>query len=302
LDAKRREDAVTRARTKYSFGPFEFDLASGELFRDGERTKLQGRPVEVLALLIERAGELVTRDELKARLWAADTFVDFDNNLNATVRKLREALGDSADAARYIETLPRRGYRFIAPLMLVDPLLAIGDRPRDAASHRAWLRGALRVVLAATVILVLGLSAQLWQKESFQVHEDLVLVAVLPFENLSGDPGQDFIGDGLGAELAGQLGSVQGHRFRMVARSSTSRYRGSRKSAPEVGRELPADFLVEGSARQDASGLYVTAHLVRAEDGKTLWNGSFACPRRDLFAIQHQLAAKIRPYLVDNIR
>lgn len=290
---------MSRAQTKYRFGPFEFDLASGELSCDGERTKLQGKPVEVLALLIEHAGELVTREELKARLWAADTFVDFDNNLNATVRKLREALGDSADGARYIETLPRRGYRFIARLELLDPPLDIGERPTGALLWAGAHRFA--AALAGVFILALAFSVWLWQKGSVQVHHGALVVAVLPFENLSGDPGQEFIGEGLGAELAGQLGSVEGNRFRLVARSSTSRYRGSRKSAPQVGRELAADFLVEGSARQDASGLYVTAQLVRTQDGTTLWNGSFACPRRDLFAIQRQLATKIRQYLVDRI-
>lgn len=298
---------MARPEKKYSFGRFELDCASGELFRDGERMPLQGKPVAVLALLVERAGDLVTRDELKADLWSADTFVDFDNNLNAAVRKLREALGDSADAPCYIETLPRRGYRFVAALGTVDSPDTVISSPRreDAAPdavHRTWRPVALSagaVAGALTVLALLGIAAPFWPTESVPETQQPVRLAVLPFENLSGDAAQDIVGDGLGAELVGQLGTEPARRFRLVSRSSTHRYRGSSKSASEIGQELTADFLVEGSTRQDAGGLHVTAHLVRARDGEMVWNGSFTCPSRDLFAIQRQLATKIGGSLVN---
>ena len=257
------------AAQRVRFGEFEFDARALELYRGGERLPVRGKPLLVLAVLVERPADLLTREELRTRLWPGDLHVDFDSNLNAAVRKLREALQDSATQPVFIETLPGRGYRFIGRLEIMGP----GGDPNRPVVAPGRLRRVFPWLVLAAVALALGGSVVV---QELAGHRRM-RVAVLPFHNLSGDSTQDHVAEGLGAELTVQLGKNSGGRVELIAQP------------PDASS---ADFVVTGSSRRDNTGLYVTASLTRKE-GKQIWAESFACPRQDLFAIQRQLAVKI---------
>ncbi|MCX6634101.1 MAG: winged helix-turn-helix domain-containing protein [Acidobacteria bacterium] len=231
------------------FGEYEADLRSGELSKRGTRIRLPGKPFEVLALLLEHPGELVTREELRARLWPGDVFVDFENNLNTAVARLREALGDSAEKPRFIETLPRRGYRFIGR----PPEIPVSVSP---PSRRFKL-------------------------------------AVLPLENLSGDPAQEYFSDGMTEEMITQLASLAPERLGVIARTSAMRYKGTRKDIARIGRELGVDYVVEGSVRRADDRLRISAQLIQVSDQTHLWANSFDGGLGDILRVQSEVARAI---------
>ena len=232
------------------FGSFEVDLGSRELRRQGLKISLQDQPFRLLALLLERAGEVVTREELRDKLWPADTFVDFDHSLNTAVRKLREALGDSAETPRYVETLARRGYRFVAPVAEpgpTAPLAHSADADVASPSPPTATRlppSARRVLVIAAVLSSAALVAH-WvggrPRPRTQPGRRLTL-AVLPFDNLSGDADQEYLSDGLTEEMITQLGRLEPDRLRVTARSSTWKYKraeqGHRPAPPGAGGGL----------------------------------------------------------------
>jgi len=257
------------AAERVRFGEFEFDARVLELYRGGERLPVRGKPLLVLAALVEHPSDLLTREELQARLWPGDLHVDFDSNLNAAVRKLREALQDPAARPAFIETLPGRGYRFIGRLEVMG---AEGDLDRSVAAP-SRLRRLFIWLAPAAVALALG-GIVVFRNLA---HPGRVTVSVLPFRNLSGDAAQDYVAEGLRAELTAQLGRISNGGVELIARM------------PDTSS---TDFVVTGSSRRDSTGLYVTASLMRKE-GEQIWADSFACPRQDLFAIQRQLAVKI---------
>ncbi len=265
--------AVRRVR----FGDFEFDPATLELYQRGERLRVRGKPLLVLAALVERSSELLTREELRARLWPSDTNVDFDGNLNAAVRKLREALQDTAARPAFIETLPGRGYRFMGKLEIFEP----ERHPDPPIPAPCRLRRLAPWVVAASVAVAVS-GVVVFRELSGRGSPTL---AVLPFDNLSGDPVQDHVAEGLRAELTAQLGGLSGGAVRLLAQPQDA---------------SSADFVVAGSSRRDSTGLYVTASL-RHKEGEQLWSQSFACPRQDLFSIQRQLAAKIGQSLLSEL-
>ncbi len=234
------------AAHRVSFGPYEADFQSGELRKHGRKIRLQAKSFEVLALLLERAGELVTREELRRRLWPANIAVEFENNLNTAVARLREALGDAPDKPRFIETLPRRGYRFVAE------------------------------VLRAPVAAVRKLR-----------------IAVLPLENLSGDPGQEYFVDGVTEELITQLAAVAPARLGVIARTTAMRYRDARKDAARVGRELDLDYVVEGSVRRALDRVRISAQLVETSGQTHVWAQSYDVELRDILSLQSAVAQTI---------
>lgn len=250
------------------FADFELDPQTMELFRSGQRLNIAGKPLMVLAALLERPARMVTRGELRERLWPADTFVDFNGNLNAAVRKLREALGDEADQPVFIETLPRRGYRFIGRLEV-----------RKDTRFRPPRRWVAAIMVAAAI----GLVARPWGAAR---NDGRVTVAVLPFKNLSGEPAQEHIAEGLHAELSAELARHSETRVRVLV------------GAPD---RQSVDFIVSGTSRRDATGLFVTASLV-GTGGRQVWADSFTCPLQDLFGIQRQVAAKIGKHLLVSLR
>jgi TolB-like protein len=209
----------TPSHRRVRFGSFEMDETAGELCKDGAKIKLQEQPFQILQILLERPGEVVTREELRKQVWPSDTFVDFDHGINNAIKRLREALGDTAETPRFIETLPRRGYRFVAKL-------------ETAGEARS--------------------------------------LAVLPLENLSRDPEQDYFADGLTEALITSLAKIAA--LRVVSRTTVMKYKGVRnKSVPEIARELGADRIVEGTVLRSGDRVRISVQLIDAATDTHLW-------------------------------
>jgi len=289
------------------FGTFEADLATRELRKSGVRIKLHGQPFELLAMLLERPGEAVPREELRQRLWSTDTFVDFDAGVNTAINRLREALGDSAESPRFIETLPRRGYRFIAPVEAEssaqpvshgDPAEpSVSEAPQSAAPvttriHRSRIK-TLEAGLALVVALIIVLS-WLSVRERLLGHPNpphVSSLAVLPLANLSGDSGQDFFADGMTEALITDLGKISA--LRVISRTSVVQYKGTKKPLPEIARELNVDALVEGTVLRSGNHLRITANLLQASPEKHLWAESYESDVGDVLALQGRVAQAI---------
>jgi TolB-like protein/DNA-binding winged helix-turn-helix (wHTH) protein/Flp pilus assembly protein TadD len=284
-------DSSSQASGTVRFGPFAADLRAGELRKDARKIKLQEKPFQLLAALLERPGEVVRREELQQRLWPADTFVDFDHGLNIAIAKLREALEDSAEHPRFIETLPKRGYRFLALVERAHP--ATGVPPVDAAPF--WRRkSALRILaLAVLTVAVATYLAQRWIKPPPSARAGKVMLVVLPFENLSGDPQQEFFSDGLTEEMIAQLGQVNPQALGVIARTSAMRYKTAKKDVAQIGRELNVEYLLEGSVRREGDRIRVTAQLIQVEDRTHLWAQTYEREAASLFAIQRDVADQV---------
>src|SRR5215475_12969921 len=228
------------------FGLFELDVQAGELRKRGVKVPLQGIPVQILSILLESPGRTVTREDLRARLWPADTFVDFDHSLHNAIARLREALGETANNPHLIETLPRRGYRFIGTIDSASTPQAVepGLAPR-LALRRVFLWGIIAIValLAALVGLNMrNVRSRLFGK-ALSAHIDSI--AVLPLKNLSDDREQDYFADGMTEALITDLGKISA--LRVISRTSVMRYKDTKKALPEIARELQVDAMVEGT-------------------------------------------------------
>jgi TolB-like protein/DNA-binding winged helix-turn-helix (wHTH) protein/Tfp pilus assembly protein PilF len=273
------------------FGVFEADFHAGELRKSGLKIKLHAQPLAVLRVLLERPGEVVTREELQQKLWGNNTFVDFDHGLNKTINKLRDALSDNADAPRYIETLPRRGYRFIAPVTTPTPAAEPSPSPEpEPKSH--FVRWA---ALAVAGLLVLGIY---WFGFRSRVqHAAAVptkaMLAVLPFENLSGNDSEDYFADGLTEEMIAQLGQLQPTNLGVIARTSAMRYKHTKESITQIGHELGVNYLLEGSVRLAGQRVRITAQLIQAGDQTHLWAESYETPLTDILKVQREIAERI---------
>jgi TolB-like protein/DNA-binding winged helix-turn-helix (wHTH) protein/thioredoxin-like negative regulator of GroEL len=303
--------AVPSPRT-IRFGVFELDLRSGELQKQGRKIRLEGQPVQVLMCLLESPGELVTREELHRKLWPADTFVNFEHGLNAAVKRLRQALNDSADNPRFVETLPRRGYRFIAPIQVVPGNVVPGREavpnpsapdslpegidqeqvePSDTplvSGHRRWPHA--WTTLGLVLLLVVGISTVVMIRS--RSHLPVIRsLAVLPLENLSGDASQDYFSDGMTDELITELGQIGG--LRVISRTSIMTYKGARKSIPQIAHELNVDAVVEGTVLLSGNQIRITAQLIQAEDDKHLWARSYEGELRNTFTLQNEVARAI---------
>jgi TolB-like protein/DNA-binding winged helix-turn-helix (wHTH) protein/cytochrome c-type biogenesis protein CcmH/NrfG len=274
------------------FGVFEFDPEAGELRKQGLKVKLHGQPAQVLELLLQRPGRVVTREELREKLWPEQTFVDFEHGLNAAIQRLREALGDSADNPRFVETLPRRGYRFIAPVE--EPGRPAGSRVGAEPRRRfGWQVRALVAVLLLAVVSVAGYFARqrFWPQAKLPTGK--VMLAVLPFDNLSGESEQEYFSDGLTDEMISQLGRLQPERLGVIARTSAMYYKGTNKRLDEIGRELGVDYVLEGSVRRDANRVRITAQLIQLSDQTQLWAESYERDLRDILALQSEVAQTV---------
>ncbi len=283
------------------FGSFEVDLASGELRRQGLKISLQDQPFRLLALLLERAGEVVTREELRDKLWPADTFVDFDHSLNTAVRKLREALGDSAETPRYVETLARRGYRFVAPVAEPGPGAPLAhSADADVASASpppaARLRSSARRALVIAAVLSSAALFAHWvggrARPRTQPGRRLTL-AVLPFDNLSGDADQEYLSDGLTEEMITQLGRLEPDRLRVTARSSTWKYKHADRDIDRLRQELGADYVLEGSLRRAGERVRVTAQLIQAVDQTHAWAETYERDLGDVLVLESEVARAV---------
>jgi len=274
------------------FGAFAADLRSGELYKNGIRLRLQKQPFEMLKLLLERPGDVVTREELRQKLWPADTFVDFDTGLNSAVRKLRDALNDKAEAPRYVETLPRRGYRLIVPVEngAAQEVRAQGaSSPADGQANglNAFLLSWRNVAIAAVVIAAVA-AGSLWL---FRRNPGSYTIAVLPFKNLSSEPNSDYFSDGLTDEIISNLSAIDGLQVR--SRTSSFFFKDKPRSIREVGAQLGVALVLEGSVVRSGDKLRINAQLIRVSDDSPLWSNQFDREVKDVFAIQDEISRSI---------
>jgi TolB-like protein/DNA-binding winged helix-turn-helix (wHTH) protein/tetratricopeptide (TPR) repeat protein len=269
-------------RAIFRFGAYEVDSRTGELRKNGMRIRCQEQPIQVLVALLERPGELLTREELRQRVWPEDTFVDFDHALNTAVKKIRLALNDEADSPRYLETVPRRGYRFIAPVQTeMTPGRASEEIPANdpevLETHRPLINRRV-ILLAATLVGIVG-GGYYWTNHRARASDNNVpnrtMVAVLPFENMTNDPSQEYFSDGMTEETISQLGRLNSQNLGVIARTSAMKYKHSGKGAREIGRELNSDYLLEGSIRREGSRVRVVAQLIRVTDQLPRWSHQF---------------------------
>jgi len=288
-------ERVGSSRRVLHFGPFTADLETGSLYKLTRRVKLQEQPFQVLAALLERPGELITREELRQRLWAANTFVDFDHGLNIAINKLREALGDSAEEPQYIQTLPRRGYRFMGVLQSDDPLNEAALRTDTAAAGPVSTRHIFYVgvagVLALAGALVLVLTRYHSSSHATLESRRIESIAVLPLRNLSGDSEQEYFADGMTEALITDLAQISA--LRVISRTSVMHYKGLNKPPPEIAQELHVEGVVEGSVLRSGGRVRITAELVDAASGKDLWARSYERELRDVLILQGEVASAI---------
>jgi TolB-like protein/DNA-binding winged helix-turn-helix (wHTH) protein/Tfp pilus assembly protein PilF len=283
------------------FADFEVDLRAGELRKEGVKIRLQEQPFRVLTILLDFAGEVVTREELRSRLWSADTFVDFDHRLAAAISKLRDALDDSAESPRFIETVGRRGYRFLLPVESAEAaadtvggsqaqtsleLPAGTSRAREATWPRAALAGG-----ALVLILVLGfLLLRRWHlTDSALPH--ISAIAVLPLENLSNDPEQQYFVEGMTDEIITDLAKLPG--IRVISRTSAMQYKNTHKTMPDIARELKVDAVVEGTVLRVGNRVRIRTQLVYAPADRHIWAQAYERDLKDVLTLQANLAQDI---------
>ena len=291
-------DTTTSQSRIIRFGLFEVNLGAEELRKNGARIKLQQQPFQILVILLQHHGEIVTREQLREQLWPADTFVDFDHSLNAAVKRLRDALGESADNPIYIETLARRGYRFNAPLQL-NPAHSANESNVAAApvspnppinSKRPPVYPFVGTVLA--IVLLLGIF--LWvahAHNSVSSKQRIQSLAVLPLENLSHDPDQEYFSDGMTGALTSTLAKIG--PLRIISRTSTMRYKGSTKSLPEIARELHVDGIIEGSVLRSGNRVRINVELIDANSDKQLWAESYDRELFDILKLHSEVAQAV---------
>jgi len=288
--------SVPTAR-RFCFDVFELDIRAGELRKRGVKLHLQGQPLQVLAALLNRPGDVVTRDELRAEIWTADTFVDFDHSLHNAIARLREVLGDSVDTPRYIETLPRRGYRFIAPVtgVEIEPPRPTTQSGQSSEAPVGVRPSGPRAVLAFTLLAFLAIGSLLWllrtASRGTAAAPRLSSIAVLPLDNLSGDASQDYFADGMTDELITDLAKVGS--LRVISRASVMRYKGTKKSLPEIARELNVEGIVEGSVTRSGRRVRITAQLLDAPTDHHLWAETYERNLGDVLGLQSEVAEAI---------
>ena len=318
-----------RSPRNVRFGVFEADMEAGELRKHGLRLKLSEQPFQILAMLVARPGEVVSREVLRERLWPSDTFVDFDHGLNNAVMRLREVLGDSSDHPRFIETLPRRGYRFIAPVELKSsgaehpaPEAVASEKAagipgvsgkNGSANSEALLNAAqghhnrrfslpriavLAVAVLAGSALISGITVHYVRgvnASKGKANRSSSLV-VLPLENLSGDKEQDYFADGMTDDLIANLAKI--HSLRVISRSTAMAYKGTHKPLPQIANELNVDAVVEGTVMRVGNRVRITAELVQVSTDQHLWADTYESPIGDVLALQNRVSSAI----VDEIR
>jgi TolB-like protein/DNA-binding winged helix-turn-helix (wHTH) protein/Tfp pilus assembly protein PilF len=274
------------------FGIFEFDVRAGELRKRGARVPLQGLPGQLLTVLLENPGQVITREELRSRLWPADTFVDFDHSLHNAIARLREALGDSSGSPRFIETLPRKGYRFIGQFESKAPAQSgEGKTTVKSTAHVIGGRATLALALGAVVsALVLGALAYVnvqRQNALLRIHS----LAVLPLENLSNDPDQEYFVDGMTDELITNLAKIGS--LRVISRTSIMQYKKVRKPLQTIAHELNVDAIVEGTVARSGNHIRITARLIDAMEDRLLWAENYDREVGDAVTLQNQIAGTV---------
>src|ERR1700735_115908 len=306
----------------YRFADFEADVRARQLRKHGTKLKLQGQPFEMLLMLLESPGEVITREQMQQKLWPVDTFVDFEHSLNTSIKKLRQALNDSATEPRYIETLPRVGYRFIAPVTVTEesagelpslplqapsPVDGIPGTTAAESSPRHSITGFLGLAFAAVAIVGVALAFNVGKTRDrllgmfhpsrngagivSSAKKSRRSVAVLPLQNLSADPSQTYFVDGMTDELTTDL--AQFGDLRVISRTSAMHYRDGNKTAPEIGKELGVDALVEGSVERVGDRVRIRAQLIDCATDRHLWAQSYDRDMKDVLSMQTEAAREI---------
>jgi TolB-like protein/DNA-binding winged helix-turn-helix (wHTH) protein/tetratricopeptide (TPR) repeat protein len=280
------------------FDIYELDLRAGELRKRGVKLRLQGQPLLVLATLLKRAGEVVTREELRAEIWSADTFVDFDHSLHNAIARVRDVLGDSAETPRYIETLPRRGYKFIAPVEGVPTVEARPIPPENGHPPVDPVLATVRSKRRAGLVFAVGLLCAIvggwvaWRHFSVKwAGAPIRSLAVLPMANLSGDPAQDFFADGMTEELTTELSRI--HAVKVISRTSVMEYKGTKKHLPQIARELGVDGIVEGSVIREGDQVRITVQLLDGPSDRHIWSEDYQREMRGILTLQREMAQAI---------
>jgi TolB-like protein/DNA-binding winged helix-turn-helix (wHTH) protein/Flp pilus assembly protein TadD len=307
------------------FGIYEVSLRSGEVRKSGMRIRVQQQPMKLLEILLERPGEVVSREELRGRVWTNESFGDFDQALNIAIAKLRSALEDSAENPRFIETLPKRGYRFIADVLVVDAdpnpkksASPAGEVPRSQeekirAGHETQGEGLTtvpvapkrrprptrRVIFALTLVLSLSILAVWLFRSRGRAPTGIRSLAVLPLDNLSGDASQGYFADGMTDELITDLSQISA--LRVISRTSVMVYKGARKPLPQIARELDVDAVVEGTVLRSGDRVRITAQLIDGSTDKHLWSQSYEGELRDTLALQNRVAGAIADQIRINL-
>jgi TolB-like protein len=259
--SKKNGNGAVEPTAVVRFAEFEADLRTGELFRGKKKIRLQEKPFQILRALVESPGQLVSNEELRHRLWSTNVFVDFDRGLKTAISKLRRALGDSGAHPRLVETLPRRGYRLVAPLT------APRNHPPPAAVER----------------------------------QDRIKLAVLPFDNLSADPGLEYFSDGMTQEIIFHLARLHPRRLGVIARTSAMRYKHAGKTVEQIGGELGVDHVLEGSVRRAGKRVRITTQLIQVGDQTPLWLEIYDHEFRDVLALQSRVAEAIAREIKSNL-
>src|SRR6266436_3343400 len=270
------------------FGVFEVDLTAGEVRKAGMKQKLAGQPFQVLQALLEHPQEIVTREELRERLWPGNTFVDYELGLKKAVNRLREVLGDSAESPHFIETVPRRGYRFLGSVEAVERPLAVP--PTRLKTH--WrLAGALALAAIAALLFWLNIGKLRTRIFAKSPSTEIRSLAVLPLQNLSNDPNQDYFSDGITDALTTELAQIGS--LRVISRTSAEHFKGTRETLPEIGRKLNVEAIVEGSVTRSENRVRITAQLIDVQTDRHLWARSYERELKDVLAMQDEVARDI---------
>src|SRR5262249_6193633 len=297
LESCRPGAEMTVARVR--FDQYELDAHRYTLTHEGRGVKLERIPMELLLLLVERKGELVTRDQIIERLWRKDVFVDTDNGITTAIRKTRHALKDAAEESHFVQTVPAKGYRFIAPAAPLDVEDSAPPRaPENAvAADRSGHRRFRFIHLAVAALAVIGL-AVVWILTDSRSHVAgapsmpvIRSLAVLPLENVTGDPSQDYFSDGMTDVLITDLAQIRA--LRVVSRTSSMRFKGTRRPLQEIASDLGVDAIVEGTVMRSAQRVRVTAQVIRANPEGHVWADEYDRPVGDVVALQAELAHAI---------
>lgn len=298
------------------FDDFTLEPVTAELRRNGVPVKLAYQPTRILVLLVSRAGETVPREEIVRYIWGSDTFVGFDQGLNSAIRQIRSALDDNVDNPRYIETVPKRGYRFLAsttvepnfagsstaePEADVQAAVAAVTSPASAPALPIELPRAsktrhliLGILAAMAVILLVAKLAGVFRfAKGMEPSSAKIRIAVLPFQNLTGHPDQEFVSDGFTEEVITKLGQLNPREVAVIARTSAMSYKGTSKPISEIARELRVDYVLEGSVRTIPNGYRVTAQLIHADDQMHLWAQDYDRSFEGLVSIQGEVAQAV---------
>ncbi len=292
---------------RLGFGVFVLDLTphGAELrTQAGQLVPIQPQPLKLLILMALRSGEVVSREEMRQEVWGKETFVDFERGLNFAIKQVRSALGDDARNPRYIETVPRRGYRFVAEVeetsclgelsgqRLATAPMVSSPQPAPAAIRLAdWARSTRGALLALG--LLVGVGIVVTRPQPHPRAAGPLRLAVLPFDNLSGDPAQEHLSDGMSEELIAQLGRLHPKSLAVTARQSALRFKGVRPDLVRIARDLRVAFVIEGSVRRTSDQLYFTARLVRVSDQTQLWAETYLRPASDVCAVQRDIAQRV---------